>query len=98
MEEHEKNAVHEHLRMVKSLMQLKTKQEASAVSLIASQSQYLYSLSPLEFLITDFQQKRDCNAEWRSPPFYTHPQGYKLCLVVYPNGVWRGKDTHDQFL
>ena len=22
---------------------------------------------------------------WWSPPFYTHPQGYKVCLKVYPN-------------
>ena len=29
-----------------------------------------------------------------SPPFYSHPDGYKLCLLVYPNGVWSGKSTH----
>ena len=77
-----------------SLMQSKAKQGSSVVSLIASQSQYLCNLLPVEFLINDFLQKRGCNAEWRSPPFYSHPHGYKLCLVVYPNGGWRGKDTH----
>ena len=29
-----------------------------------------------------------------SPHFCTHPQGYKLCLRMYPNGDGGGKDTH----
>lgn len=29
-----------------------------------------------------------------SPHFYTHPQGYKLCLRMYPNGDGSGKNTH----
>jgi len=31
---------------------------------------------------------------WYSPPFYTHPQGYKMCLSVVANGSGDGKGTH----
>ena len=48
----------------------------------------------LEFAITDFTKKKECNAEWISPVFYSHPDGYKLCLVMYPNGISVGKGTH----
>ena len=94
MEEHEDKAIRQHLRMMMSLLQLKESHPSPAVSVNDSHSQYLYSLPPVKFLITDFLQKKKSNAKWVSPPFYSHPQGYKLCLVVYPNGVHRGKDTH----
>ena len=88
MEEHEKIAVHQHLRM----MQLK--QPPPAVTAIAKQLEYLVNLPPLEFTISDFMKKKECNAEWISPVFYSHPDGYKLCLAVYPNGMVTGKGTH----
>ena len=94
MEEHEKMAVHQHLRMMMSLLLLIETHQPSAVLQNDSHAEYLYSLPPVEFLIPDFLQKSSHDAKWVSPPFYSHPQGYKLCLVVYPNGVWRGRDTH----
>ena len=42
----------------------------------------------------DFLKMKESNTEWVSPPFYTHPHGYKLCLVVYPNGIEYGKGSH----
>ena len=92
MEEHEKEAVHQHLRMMISMLQLKPESKEPAVT--TKQSQYLVNLPPVEFAITDFMKKKKCNAEWMSPPFYTHPQGYKFCLVVYPNGLHGGSNTH----
>ena len=95
MEEHEDKAVRQHLRMMMGMLQLKPPQEPpAAVSVTTDQSRYLVNLPPVEFAIADFTKKQECNAEWMSPPFYTHPQGYKLCLVVYPNGVWPGNGTH----
>ena len=91
MEEHEKKAVHQHLRMMMSVVQLKPPQEPPAA--VSEQSQYLVNLPPVEFTITDFTKKKECNAEWVSPSFYSHPKGYKLCLVVYPNGISK-KGTH----
>jgi TNF receptor-associated factor 4 len=31
---------------------------------------------------------------WFSPHFYTHPNGYKMCLGVVANGIDRDKGTH----
>ena len=53
-----------------------------------------FRLLPIEFTIADVLKKKESNTEWVSPPFYTHPHGYKLCLVVYPNGIDFGKGSH----
>ena len=29
-----------------------------------------------------------------SPPFYSHPKGYKMCLQIHPNGYNSGLNTH----
>ena len=39
---------------------------------------------PVEFTMTDFEEYKRNNKDWYSPPFYTHPRGYKLCLRVKP--------------
>ena len=94
MEAHEDLAMRQHLRMVMSLLQSKPTQEPSGPSPSTNNSQYLFNMPPVEFTIGDFFKMKESNAEWISPPFYTHPCGYKLCLVVYPNGLYRGKGTH----
>ena len=48
---------------------------------------------PVEFTVTNFNQYRD-GEQWYSPPFYTHPHGYKMCLCVTPKGWGKGKGTH----
>ena len=42
----------------------------------------------------NFKEKKIIGDVWQSPSFYTHPFGYKLCLVVYPNGCCNGTNTH----
>ena len=49
---------------------------------------------PIQFMITNFALKKNSNRVWYSPPFYTHPQGYKMCLRVDANGYDEGKGTH----
>ena len=49
---------------------------------------------PTELTMTNFEQHKINNDDWQSPPFYTHPQGYKLSLSVWANGYWKGKGTH----
>ena len=49
---------------------------------------------PTELTMTNFEQHKTDDDEWYSPPFYTHPQGYKLCLSVFANGEGKGKGTH----
>ena len=50
----------------------------------------------IEFTMTDFEEYRRDNDHWHSPHFYTHPNGYKMCLRVDPNGYvyGPGKGTH----
>ena len=51
-------------------------------------------LCPVEFTMTNFEQhKKDCD-RWYSPPFFTHPNGYKMCLLVYAGGCGDGANTH----
>ena len=46
-----------------------------------------------EFTLTEFSKRKQFNNRYYSPPFYTHPQGYKLCIEVYANGFGDGKGT-----
>ena len=48
------------------------------------------NVAPVLIVFKDFQQ----HTIWWSPPFYTHPQGYKMCLKVFPNGNRSGENTH----
>ena len=41
---------------------------------------------PFEFTMTEFSRHKANNTEWFSPPFYSHPGGYKQCLAVFANG------------
>ena len=49
---------------------------------------------PFVFKMPEFQQHKSSNQEWYSPPFYTHPGGYKMCICVDANGCDEGEDTH----
>jgi TNF receptor-associated factor 4 len=44
--------------------------------------------------MTDFEEYQMDGDDWYSPHFYTHPNGYKMCLCVFPNGSGPGKHTH----
>ena len=51
-------------------------------------------LVPFNVTMTDFKMKKFWNSPWYSPPFYTHPRGYKMCLNVYANGNGDGEGSH----
>ena len=38
------------------------------------------------FKMPGFSQHKSSSQEWYSPPFYTHPGGYKMCIMVNANG------------
>ena len=50
--------------------------------------------SVCDFTLTEFTKRKQFNNKYYSPPFYSHPHGYKLCIRVYANGEGEGKDTH----
>ena len=50
--------------------------------------------SVYEFTLTEFTKRKHLNNVYTSIPFYTHPNGYKLCLKVNVNGIGKSKGTH----
>ena len=49
---------------------------------------------PLEFTVTGVSKHKLYGTKHASPPFYTHQNGYKMRLEVWPNGNGDGKGTH----
>ena len=48
-----------------------------------------------EFTMTNFEEHKRNEKVWYSPHFYTHPNGYKMCLRVDANGsTGSGRGTH----
>ena len=50
-------------------------------------------VTPIEFTLSNFEQQKNHNVAWYSPPFYTHPQGYRMCLHIDPSGNGDGMGT-----
>lgn len=46
------------------------------------------AIGPVRFTMDDFEQhkQRSPDDSWFSPHFWTHPQGYKVCLCIIANG------------
>ena len=44
--------------------------------------------------MTRFEDYKRDDDYWYSPHFYTHPQGYKMCLKINANGDSVGQSTH----
>lgn len=52
----------------------------------SEQQQFGMPVRSLDFTMTTFDYYRRYNKQWFSPPFYTHPYGYKMCLSVDATG------------
>ena len=50
--------------------------------------------SVAEFTMSEFSKHKVLGDKWYSPPFYTHPQGYKFSVIVWANGGGSGEGTH----
>ena len=44
--------------------------------------------------ISEFNNKKENKVQWYSDPFYTHNEGYKMCLRIDAGGFNKGKGTH----
>ena len=51
-------------------------------------------LGPGEIFLTNFELRRKTDEAWYSPPFYSHPHGYKMCLEVHCKGKNAGRGSH----
>ena len=54
----------------------------------------LQSFPPFLFTLSNFTELKETMKSWDSPPMYTHPCGYKFCIVVFPHGDYEGRQTH----
>lgn len=48
---------------------------------------YIVNIPPVTFELANFQKHVSELTEWYSPPFFSHPHGYMLCLKVNASGV-----------
>ena len=53
-----------------------------------------YPQSLCEFTVTEFSKRKRFDNEYYTPPFYTHTQGYKMCIRLNTNGSDSGKGSH----
>ncbi len=51
-------------------------------------------LPPFYFTMNNYQQCKNEKRKITSPPFYSHPKGYKMRFQIYPNGFDSGLNTH----
>lgn len=68
---HEEACTTQHLKMAVQKLNQLTQQTGCGVN-----------LPPVVFKMSGFTQHKDSHIIWESPPFYTHPKGYKLYLQV----------------
>ena len=93
MRAHLRVAVESHLSLVmKELQRMRVKlgekpanDEAARKETPPSPS-LLYNLTPVQFSMTNFSEHKKADDTWFSPPFYSHVNGYKMCLEVVANG------------
>lgn len=65
------------------------KQEMDAPSLT-----YKQDIIPVLFRLENFEDYKQTGKQWYSSPFYSHSNGYKLCIEVLANGSDRGYKSH----
>ncbi len=56
--------------------------------------EYRVPLNNYEFTIGDFSKRIEMNNFFYSSAFFSSPQGYKMCLKIYPNGFNTGLGSH----
>ena len=61
---------------------------------VASSDDDTTHLIPVDLVFSGFSAHQLSNKPWLSPPFYTHKNGYKFKLGVYPNGCGQGLGSH----
>ena len=68
-----------------------------ALDTVSSREEQHKTLSEGEaiiFKLPEYASKKEKNATFYSPPFYTSSGGYKMCINVDANGYGAGAGTH----
>ena len=53
-----------------------------------------HPIPSIELIMTQYYTHKKNDDDWYSPPFYTGPGGYKMCIRVVANGQIDGAGTH----
>ena len=53
-----------------------------------------FPVLPVRVNVTQVEEMRMEKSRWMSVPFYTHERGYKMRLIVYPDGAKSGAGSH----
>ena len=64
------------------------------VDTLKEESQTLKNKGSTTLAVTDFQEKKNADRRYISPPFYTHPRGYCMALAVDAKGYAKTLGTH----
>ena len=51
-------------------------------------------VGPCVFNMTKYHRHKSSKQGWYSPPFHSHPEGYKMCIGVNANGSGAATGTH----
>ena len=76
--------------------QRRFKEKDEQITALQGRVKYLeekFCSPPCEFIMYNFSKHKAADDEWLSPPFYSHPGGYKQRLAVYANGHGTSKGT-----
>ena len=65
-----------------------------AIDTVGELKSKLTQMETATFKLNNFEQHKISSDSVRSPPFYTRPEGHKLCIEVRANGEGDGKSTH----
>ena len=58
---------------------------------LASVQAFITDLPPLSITVDHYDSLKKNSGVYTSRAFYTHPRGYKMCIKIWPNGVFDGK-------
>ena len=110
LEKHDNEKVNEHLMMTKNELTNTKAQLDDALkqisSLAALLNVHLYPIQldnmardlkqvcPVTIKMTGFKDKENNMEEWFSNSFYTHNNGYKMCLSIFAGGEGEDRGTH----
>jgi hypothetical protein len=77
-----------------SKLEGKMKLEVERETALMLDRAHLISKGQTTFRMGDFTAHRNASIEFKSKPFHTSPQGYKMCIIIEANGVPKARGAH----
>ena len=61
---------------------------------MASPDDHMVHTPPVDLVFDNFEEYKHSAKPWHSPDFYSHPNGFSMCLRVHANGELQGQGSH----